>query len=152
MTMLNPYNYSKPKRPVSMPMKQQPRNRQSQNSKGNAKSDSYLEQKVMSAKPEELTLMLYEGIIKFAKKAKMYNEKEDAMESNFANQRAQAILQELRATLDMTVEVSENFEHLYVYMIDRLIEANFSKDNSILDEVIELAEEFRDTWKTAMAL
>ncbi len=152
MTMLNPYNYAKPKRPVGMPVKQQAKTQTSVKKNAYDKTNNYLEQKVMSAKPEELTLMLYEGIIKFVKQTKLYNDKNETERSNSSNMRAQAIIEELRATLDMTVEISENFESLYIFMNERLVEANIQKDNKILDEVLELAEEFRDTWKKAMKL
>ena len=152
MTMLNPYNYEKPKRPAGMPVKQQVKTQTSVKKNPYDKTNNYLEQKVMSAKPEELTLMLYEGIIKFVKQTKLYNDKNETERSNSSNMRAQAIIEELRATLDMTVEISENFESLYIFMNERLVEANIQKDNKILDEVLELAEEFRDTWKKAMKL
>lgn len=158
MTMLNPYNYAKPKKPVGMPTKKPSAPQQFSSAATTGKSgaygktNSYLEQKVMSAKPEELTLMLYEGIIKFIKQAKLYNEKEDAEQSNYVNLKAQAIIQELRATLDLSIPISGEFERLYIFMNERLVEANVTKDNSILDEVLDLASEFRDTWKEAMNL
>ena len=158
MTMLNPYNYAKPKRPVGMPAKkpvtQQRPSTASSNNKANpyGKTNTYLEQKVMSAKPEELTLMLYDGIIRFVKQAKLYNEKNDIEQSNYVNLKAQAIIQELRATLDLSIPISEEFERLYIFMNERLVEANMTKDNKMLDEVLELATEFRDTWKEAMNL
>jgi len=153
MTMLNPYNYAKPKRPAGMPVKEQT-NAKSSLAKSTAygKTNNYLEQKVMSAKPEELTLMLYEGVIKFVKQAKLFNDKKDVEQSNYVNLKAQAIIQELRSTLDMKIEISTNFESLYIFMIEQLVEANLKKDNAILDEVLELAEDFRDTWKKAMNL
>lgn len=150
MTMLNPYNYAKPKRPVGMVVKQQPKAQSSLTKNPYGKADNYLEQKVMAAKPEELTLMLYEGIIKFVKQTKIFNDKNDIQQSNYVNLKAQAIIQELRATLDLSIEISEQFENLYIFMNERLVEANFKKDNIILDEVLELAEEFRTTWKLAM--
>lgn len=152
MTMLNPYNYAKPKSSVAMPLKQQRNQRSLKQNNSYGKTNNYLEQKVMSAKPEELTLMLYDGIIKFIKQTKLFNEKKDVEESNRSNLKAQAIIEELRATLNMDVEISTNFEKLYTFMNERLVEANISKDNAILDEVLELATEFRDSWKEAMKL
>ena len=152
MTMLNPYNYSKPKGPVRAPVKMPGKPQQKVQNNNQNKADSYLEQRVMSAKPEELTLMLYEGIIKFVNQAKLFNDKKDIEQSNYANLKAQAIIQELRATLDLSIEISANFESLYVFMNERLVMANFKKDNAILDEVLDLAVEFRDAWKQAMNL
>jgi len=152
MTMTNPYNYARPKNTVGMPMKNVASKPRPTSNNPYGKSDTYLEQKVMSAKPEELTLMLYEGIIKFVKQAKLYNDKNDVEQSNYVNLKAQAIIQELRATLDLSIEISKEFESLYVFMNERLMEANIKKDNDILDEVLGLAEDFRDTWKQAMNL
>lgn len=153
MTMINPYNYSKPKRPVGMQPKKSNSLSSATAKKANyAKADNYLEQKVMSAKPEELTLMLYEGAVKFIKQAKIFNDQGNKSKSHELNLRAQAIIEELRATLNLEIEVSKNFESLYVYINERLVEANISKDNKILDEALELIIEFRDTWKKAMNL
>ena len=152
MTMLNPYNYSKPKQPMGIAAKKQNPVRSSLQRSSYGKTDNYLEQKVMSAKPEELTLMLYEGIIKFVKQAKLFNDRKDIEQSSRVNMRVQAIIQELRSTLDLSIEISESFESLYIYMNERLVEANAKKDNEILDEVLSLAEDFRNTWKEAMNL
>jgi len=156
MAMVNPYNY---KRPINIkPMGLKPTNLNEAPkivTTANAyskKADNYLEQKIMSAKPEELTLMLYDGIVKFVKQAKIFNDQKYIEKSSNSNLRAQAIISELRATLDLDVEMSTNFEDLYVFMNERLVDANISKDNKILDEVLEIATEFRDAWKTAMKL
>ncbi len=152
--MINPYNYARPKRPAAIPPKGNPARQSSVATRKAAygKTDNYLEQKVMAAKPEELTLMLYEGAIKFLKKAKLFNDQKEITKSHESNLRAQAIVEELRATLDMNVKISEEFERLYIYMNERLVEANINKDNTILDEVIGLLGEFRDAWKQAMKL
>jgi len=150
--MLNPYNYARPKRPMNMPVNKTTQRVTNTRKNGYSKADNYLEQKVMSAKPEELTLMLYEGIVRFVKQTKLHNDNKDVEKSSYTNMRAQAIVTELRATLDMTIPISEEFDRLYVYMNERLIEANVNKENEILDEVIDLANEFIDAWKTAMKL
>lgn len=156
MAMMNPYNYRKPVNVKAMGPK--PTNLNSPQKitvKPNAygqKTNNYLEQKIMSAKPEELTLMLYDGIIKFINQAKIYNDQGSIEKSSNSNLRAQAIVDELRATLDLDVSISSEFDALYVFMSDKLMEANLAKDNAVLDEVLEIAIEFRDTWKTAMKL
>ena len=156
MAMMNPYNYKKPVN-MNINIGTKPNNINSQsnivkNANAYNKSNNYLEQKIMSAKPEELTLMLYDGIIKFINQAKIYNDQKDFEKSSNSNLRAQAIIDELRSTLNMDIEISSNFEDLYIFMGERLIDANLSKSNDTLDEVLGLATEFRDTWKTAMNL
>lgn len=64
--------------------------------------------------------------------------------------RAEAIFGELRATLNMDYEVSNELDTMYEYVLHRLSEANIQKSNEILDEVLELSVDFRDTWKEAM--
>ncbi|MDF2037633.1 flagellar export chaperone FliS [Cytobacillus oceanisediminis] len=108
---------------------------------------SYQENSVNTASPGELTLMLYNGCLKFihqAKKAIMDNNIE-AKNTNI--QKAQNIIQELMVTLNMDVAVSQNMMSLYDYMNRRLMEANIKNETAILDEVEGLVSEFRDTWK-----
>ena len=108
---------------------------------------SYQQNSVNTASPGELTLMLYNGCLKFihqAKKAIMDNNIE-AKNTNI--QKAQNIIQELMVTLNMDVEVSQNMMSLYDYMNRRLMEANVKNETAILDEVEGLVSEFRDTWK-----
>jgi len=106
----------------------------------------YQEQSIMTASPGELTLMLYNGCIKFIKQAKLYIEEKDIEKANNAIIRAQDIIYELMSTLNMDYEISNNMMALYDYMNRRLIDANISKDIKVLDEVLNLTVEFRDTW------
>ena len=154
MAVLNPYNYSKPagynprvNKPVARPVQRQPQRQQSGGREG-----QYLEQKVMQASPEELTFMLYEGAIKFLKQAKIFNNEKDIVKTSKAILRVHAIFDELQCTLDMDYEISKQLDSLYDYILRRLTDANIKKDNDILDEVLELAEELKDTWKEAMIL
>lgn len=152
MAVLNPYNYAKPKgavvsrpnKPFVSPAATNKQNQQQNN------SDQYLEQKVMAASPQELTLMLYEGAIKFIKQAKIFNDENMIEKTSNAILRAEAIFGELRATLNMDYEVSNELDTMYEYVLHRLSEANIQKSNEILDEVLELSVDFRDTWKEAM--
>ncbi len=153
MAVLNPYNYARPKgAPVKRPVGARTITPVSnQNGNGNtAAGDQYLEQKVMSSSPEELTLMLYEGAIKFIKQAKIFNSDKQIEKTSNAMLRAQAIYTELQSTLNLDYDISNEFDQLYEYILRRLMEANLEKSNEILDEVLELSIEFRDTWKEAM--
>lgn len=151
MAVMNPYNYRKPAQAVgNKPVSENPSYLQKNNSLN--KVDVYLEQKIMNARPEELTLMLYEGVIKFVSQAMIYNDQTLFEKSNVSNIRAQEILQELRSTLNMDVEISKNLESLYLFMMERLVDANITKSNETLNEVLDLVKDLRDTWKTAMNL
>lgn len=112
----------------------------------------YKNQSIMLAAPEELTLMLYNGCAKFIGQAEISITNHDISQANQFIQRAQAILEELKATLNMSYRVSEGLMELYQFMIRRLIDANIAKDVNVLKEVLDLVIELRDTWAEAMRL
>ncbi|MFK2825495.1 flagellar export chaperone FliS [Bacillus sp. B190/17] len=108
---------------------------------------TYSNNAVTTASPGELTLMLYNGCLKFINQAKKAIADQNIEMKNTNIQKAQAIIQELMVTLNMDVGVSENLLSLYDYLNRRLIEANIKSDVSILEEVEGFVTEFRDTWK-----
>ena len=110
----------------------------------------YQQNSIMTATPEELTLMLYNGCIKGIRLAKVGLEEKDYEKANLYMCKAQAIIRELRATLDMKYDIAKNLYDLYTYFLDRLIEANVKKESSILDEVEQFVSDLRDTWAEAM--
>lgn len=112
----------------------------------------YKNQSVNIATPEELTLKLYEGCIKFINIAMIAIDEKDIQKSNINIIKAQNIISELNITLDMDYEIAKNLRPIYEYLHSRLIEANIKKDKSILEEVKEFVVEFRETWKEAMKL
>ena len=112
----------------------------------------YKEQSVTTATPEELTLMLYNGCIKFINLAEVFIDDKNIEKINVNILKAQDIVNELNITLNMDYEVSENLRQLYSFVNDRLIEANLRKDKKPLLEAKEIVTELRDTWKEAMAL
>jgi flagellar secretion chaperone FliS len=108
---------------------------------------SYQQNSVTTASPGELTLMLYNGCLKFITQAKKAIDDKNIEAKNTNIQKAQNIIRELMVTLNMDLEVSQNMMSLYDYMNRQLIEANLKSDAAILDEVEGLVTEFRDTWK-----
>ncbi|MGB9808902.1 MAG: flagellar export chaperone FliS [Caldanaerobacter sp.] len=110
----------------------------------------YKENAILTASPEELVLMLYNGIIRFIDEAKTALQNRNYVETNAKIQRAQDIITELMLTLDMNYDISKNLYNLYDYMLRRLIDANVKKDVKILDEVRGFAIELRDTWSLAL--
>ena len=114
--------------------------------------NAYKQNSVSTASPGELTLMLYNGCIKFIGKAKVSMEAKNISEKNYNIQRTQAIISELIVTLNMDFEISKQMHPLYDYMNRRLIEANIKNDVTILDEVEGLVTEFRDTWKEVIKI
>jgi flagellar protein FliS len=112
--------------------------------------NQYFENSINTATHEELTLMLYNGLVKFIMIAQSGMEEKNHEKANANILRAQDIINEFRATLDMKFEVSKGLDSLYEYMNRRLIEANIRKDKEILEEVLGMAKELRDTWSLAI--
>jgi flagellar protein FliS len=111
-----------------------------------------LQKQIETASKEELTLMLYEGGIKFLNQAIVALEKEDIIKANNLIQRTEDIVREFQITLDQQYEISKQLNLLYDYMHHRLVEGNLTKDVEILNEVLGMFREMRDTWKEAMKL
>ena len=105
---------------------------------------------VFTASKEELTLMLYEGALKFINQAIDATERSDLPKANSLIIRVEDIIREFQITLDFKYEISNQLNSLYDYMPHRLIEANMKKDVGIMKEIRDMLREFRDTWKEAM--
>lgn len=112
----------------------------------------YQNNSVNTASAGELTLMLYNGCLKFINLAKKAIGDNDIENKNINLQKAQNIVKELMITLNMDIEISNDLQSLYDYLHRRLIEANVKNDVSILNEVEEFVTEFRDTWKQVIQL
>ena len=110
----------------------------------------YNRNKILTASPAELTLMLYDGAIKFCNVAIMAVEQNDIQKAHDNIIKAQKIIDYFRQTLDMKYPVAEDFDRVYEYIGRRLVEANVKKDADILREVKEHLTSMRDTWKEVM--
>ncbi len=110
----------------------------------------YNNNRVLTASPAELTLMLYEGAIKFCNIAEMAIEQKDVEKAHVNIVKIQKIIDYLRKTLDMKYPVAQDFERIYVYLEERLIAANLKKDKDILQELNQHLHSVRDTWKEVM--
>lgn len=112
----------------------------------------YNNNKIMTASPQELTLMLYDGAIKFNNIAIAAIEENDVQKAHTNIMKVQRIIEEFQMTLDFKYEVANDFNNVYNYLMTRLREANMRKDKEILEEVSEHLHTMRDTWKEAMKL
>lgn len=112
----------------------------------------YNNSKVLTASPGELTLMLYEGAIKFCNIAMAAVEQKDIEKAHIHITKVERIIDYLRQTLDMNYPVAQDFERIYSYLSQRLVEANIKKDAEILEEVNGHLRSVRDTWKEVMRL
>ena len=154
MAVMNPYNYSKPKNFMKMERVESSGSEVIDVKRNSVadKMDQYLESKILSAKPEELTFMLYEGMVKFIKKAMLHLESKNYEQVNYNTQRAQAIIDELRQTLNMDIPLSQSLDALYDYLNFKLMEANIHKSEQEFNDALEIAENFKDTWKQAFGI
>ena len=110
----------------------------------------YNNSKILTASPAELTLMLYDGAIKFANIAVMGMEQNDIQKAHNNIIRVQRIIEEFRNSLDRKYPVAEDFDRIYVYLLKRLYEANVKKDKEIMEEVLTHLRSMRDTWIQVM--
>ena len=113
---------------------------------------AYNKNKIMTASPGELTLMLYEGAIKFCNIAIVAIEQKNVPKAHTNIVKTQKIIDYLRQTLDMNYPVAQDFENIYVYLSRRLVEANLKKDKEALEEVNGHLRSVRDTWKEVMRI
>lgn len=111
---------------------------------------AYANNKVMTASPAELTLMLYEGAIKFCNIAISAVEEKDIGKAHNNIMKVERIIEEFQATLNHKYPVAKDFDEVYNYLMVRLREANMKKDKEILEEVLKHLRTMRDTWKEVM--
>ena len=111
---------------------------------------AYANNKIMTASPAELTLMLYEGAIKFANLAIAGIEEKDIQKAHTNLMKVERIIEEFQATLNHKYPVAKDFDNVYNYLLIRLKEANVKKDKEIMEEVLKHLRTMRDTWKEVM--
>ncbi|MDD4834773.1 MAG: flagellar export chaperone FliS [Lutispora sp.] len=112
----------------------------------------YKQSVVNTSTPQELTLMLYNGLIKFLKLGMEAVEENNLQNAHTNIVKAQNIIEEFMSTLDMDYDISKNLFSIYEYMNWRLIDANIRKDKAAIEEVVAFAEDLRNTWSQAMRL
>jgi flagellar protein FliS len=112
--------------------------------------NSYMNTKIQTSSPGELTLMLYNGCIRFTKQAiNCMNQRDyEGKHTNFI--KAQNIIDELQSTLNMDYELSHQLNSLYLFISKKLMEANVKRDQIAAEECIGLVTELRDTWAEAL--
>ena len=103
---------------------------------------AYANNKIMTASPAELTLMLYEGAIKFANLAIVGIEEKDIQKAHTNIIKVERIIEEFQATLNHKYPVAKDFDEVYSYLM--------KKDKEIMEEVLKHLRTMRDTWKEVM--
>lgn len=118
----------------------------------NRAAQMYQKNTVQTASPAKLTLMLYDGAVKFTNIAIEAIEAGDIEKAHNNIVKAQNIIVEFRSTLDMKYPVAKDFDVVYDYIYRRLVEANMKKDKDILVEALKHIKTMRDTWREVMKL
>ncbi len=109
--------------------------------------NAYKQNTVKTASKEQLLLMLVDGAVKYTKIARLAIEKKDIPRAHKELVRVQDIFTELMVTLDRNAgQAYDDLFKVYEYIKSRLVQANMKKDVKIIDEVLPLIENVRDTW------
>ncbi len=110
----------------------------------------YQNSKILTASPAELTLMLYDGAIKFGNIAIVAMNEKDVQKAHMNILKVQKIIEEFRSTLDFKYPVAKDFDNVYSYLQQRLLQANMKKDPVIMEEVLSHLRAMRETWAEVM--
>lgn len=113
-------------------------------------ANAYKNQQIMTSSPEQLTLLLYNGALRFLNESILAMEKGDIEKSHNSNLRVQDIVREFVRTLDMSYELSKSWALLYEYTEYCLIQGNIHKDVEQLNQAKSVLQELRDAWEGAM--
>lgn len=113
---------------------------------------AYANNKITTASPADLVLMLYEGAIKFCNIAIIAIENKDIQKAHDNILKVERIIEEFQITLDHRYATAKDFDEVYKYLMQRLLLANVKKDKEILEEVLKHLRTMRDTWKEVMRL
>ena len=112
-----------------------------------ARPNAYRENSIMTASPEQLVVMLYDGAGRFLRQAEGSMLDGSWLVASEKLSRAEAIIDELLATLDMDAgEVADRLQSIYVFCKTRLIEARIERDSVRVDQVARLLAELREAW------
>lgn len=114
----------------------------------------YQTNQVLTASPERILIMLYDGAIQFLNKAKKEMETKNYQEVHNNIIGAQKIISEFMNTLDLNIggQVAANLYNLYEYLHYRLVQANIKKDVAMVDEVLIHLKDLKQTWEEAIKI
>jgi flagellar protein FliS len=112
-----------------------------------ASPQAYRDAAVLTASPVQLVVMLYDGVARFLRQAEVAMGEENVAQANDRMQRAEAIIDELLATLNKSAgEVAERLEGIYVFCKRLLMEARIERDPARLEKIRHLFGELRESW------
>lgn len=113
--------------------------------------EHYKKMQVETASQGRLIIMLYDGALKNLRNAQICISNKDINGAHRLLMKTQDIIRELNITLNMNAgEIATNLRNLYLYMLQRLIDANVTKDNEKIAEVIDLLSTLKEAWDTVI--
>ena len=109
---------------------------------------AYTEAAVLTAPPEQLVVMLYDGAIRFLTQAAAALRAGQHEQFAIRLRRAEAIINELNSTLDMQRggDVAARLRSIYLFSKRHLLEARLRLDPTRIDQVVKLLSELRESW------
>ncbi|MCW2960159.1 MAG: Hpt protein [Thermoleophilia bacterium] len=116
--------------------------------------DAYRANAVETASPEQLTLMCYDGALRFMRRAAHALDGEDLSTASSATGRAQAIINELNITLDMDAggDIARNLRDLYLFANRHLAAGLATRESKNIRESMDIIVGLREAWAQAMNL
>lgn len=121
---------------------------------GSIGHDAYRTNAIETASPEQLTLMCYDGALRFMRRAVRGLEQGDYGDASYATGRAQAIVNELNVTLDMEAggEIASNLRSIYLFVNRHMSEAVAQRNPQAITQSMDLIMELRSAWAESMNL
>ncbi len=110
----------------------------------------YQENSIATATGPELTLMLYNGGIKFCNIAIEGIKENNVQKAHEHIVKAQNVIDELRSTLNRKYDIANEMDEMYVYINKLLLEGNYQKDENKIQDACLLIRNYRDAWQVAM--
>ncbi len=112
-----------------------------------ASPQAYKEAAILTASPEQLVVMLYDGAIRFLRQGEMAMREGMVAQTNDRLQRAEAIIDELLATLNMDAgDISVRLQSIYVFSRKLLVEARVERDPGRVGQVVAFLADLREAW------
>lgn len=114
-------------------------------------SQAYTQSAVLSATPEQLVVMLYDGAIRFLHQAQLYLQQGDKDQAREKMMRAEDIINELNNSLDVDGggEVAPALRSLYLWMKRQIMQSLIQQDPAPLEECLSQLRELREAWAQA---
>jgi flagellar protein FliS len=113
-----------------------------------SRTAAYQQQSILTAPPERLVVMLYDGCLRFLHQAAYAMRDDKPREADARLKRAEAIIDELQVTLDHKRggEIASRLQGIYVFCRRHLLDARRANDADMVDKVAELLGELREAW------